>query len=169
MSIYYIYAYLRQDGTPYYIGKGKGRRAFASSHRVKVPPKERIIFLKNDLSEKNAFSEEIKFIKQYGRKDLGTGILQNRSDGGEGASGTVLSDKHKSKIRKAHLGKKMSIAARKAMSDGMKGRIPWNKGKKCPSISQSQIGKKMTTKHRRSISEAKRLQWETGVYANRNL
>ena len=45
MHIYYVYAYLRKDGTPYYIGKGKGRRAWDKDHKVKVPPKERIVFV----------------------------------------------------------------------------------------------------------------------------
>tara|TARA_Y100000114_G_C11725152_1_gene310548 strand:- start:43 stop:1293 length:1251 start_codon:yes stop_codon:yes gene_type:complete len=85
-NVFYTYAYLRKkDRTPYYIGKGKGKRAYDSSHRVKVPDdKDRIIFLKENVSEKEAWDYEREMIQFYGRKDLGTGILRNMSDGGEG-------------------------------------------------------------------------------------
>jgi len=84
---FYTYAYLRKgDRTPYYIGKGTGKRAYdRHTHRVKVPDdKDRIIFLKENISEREAWDYEIEMIQFYGRKDLGTGILRNLSDGGEG-------------------------------------------------------------------------------------
>ena len=84
---FYTYAYLRKgDRTPYYIGKGRGKRAYdRHTHRVKVPDdRDRIIFLKENVSEKEAWDYEREMIQFYGRKDLGTGILRNLSDGGEG-------------------------------------------------------------------------------------
>jgi hypothetical protein len=47
--------------------------------------------LKTGLSEEEAFKHEVYMIAVFGRKDLGTGILHNRSDGGEGSSGHVPS------------------------------------------------------------------------------
>lgn len=84
---YYTYAYLREDGTPYYIGKGRNKRIDNQHVKVPVPPKDRRIYLKQGLSEFDAYRHEMYMIDVLGRKDLGTGILINRSPGGEGSSG----------------------------------------------------------------------------------
>jgi hypothetical protein len=85
MQDFYTYAYLRTDGTPFYIGKGRRGRAFdGRRHRIKMPPVERILFLKKNLTEEEAFRHEIYMIAVLGRKDLGTGILRNLTNGGEG-------------------------------------------------------------------------------------
>ena len=91
---YYTYAYLREDGTPYYIGKGKGYRCNYGTGKNCNPPKDRsrIIKLKQNLTEEEAFKHEVYMIAVFGRKDLGTGILHNRTDGGEGTSGSVRSE-----------------------------------------------------------------------------
>jgi hypothetical protein len=118
--MYYTYAYLREDRTPYYIGKGKKRygkyysRTTAIHENVFIPPKERIIILKEFDSEFDAYKHEMYMISVFGRKDIGTGILHNRTDGGDGHTnmseyarkrcseihkGKVLSEETKSKIR----------------------------------------------------------------------
>ena len=87
--IYYTYAFLREDKTPYYVGKGKGKRAWANRRKPPHRPKDdsRILILKEGLSEEEAINHEIYMIAVFGRKDRGTGILHNRTNGGEGVSG----------------------------------------------------------------------------------
>ena len=84
LNEHYVYLYLRIDGTPYYVGKGKGNR-YKGSHTVSVPPLERIEFVAENLTDEQACKLEQELIEQYGRKDLGTGILRNLTSGGEGA------------------------------------------------------------------------------------
>jgi hypothetical protein len=84
MNTYYVYAYLDEDGTPYYIGKGKNNRAYGSYHHVTIPPRTQIKILESGLTETESLFKERMYIKQYGRLDLGTGTLKNKREGGQG-------------------------------------------------------------------------------------
>jgi hypothetical protein len=101
---FYTYAYLREDGTPYYIGKGNGKRATVRRKKGINPPKDlsRVIYLKQNLSEEEAFKHERYMVFVFGRKDLGTGILHNRTNGGDGLSGLVFTSEHKTNLMLAH-------------------------------------------------------------------
>ena len=104
---FYTYAYLREDRTPYYIGKGCRGRIYSSNRTIRKPKnKSRIIFLKQNLTEEEAFKHEIYMISVFGRKDLGNGILHNKTDGGEGTSGAIVGGETKRKIGEARKGEK---------------------------------------------------------------
>ena len=110
---FYVYHWLREDSTPYYIGKGQTNRAF-DKRRLYIPPRNRIKIVKDNLTEQQAFDLERKEILKYGRKDLGTGILRNKTEGGDGHTPTEETRK------------KLSLA----LKGKNKGKTAWNKGKK---------------------------------------
>ena len=153
-NIFYTYAFLREDGTPYYIGKGKGDRAFRSRRGRVAPPldKSRIIILKKNLSEDEAFRHECYMIAVFGRKDLGTGILWNFTDGGQGGAGKRMSEGAKEKISAAMTGKVFTDSHRQNISKAKKEKMTQETKEK---IRQSHIGLKPTDETREKLRNSK--------------
>ena len=160
---YYVYAYLREDNTPYYIGKGSNKRAWVKKRVIPKPTaNDQIVILNDNLTEQEALDLEVKLIKQYGRKDIGTGILRNKTDGGDGVSGRIanFTDEWKEKLRKP---KKMSKAGSKALSEAVKKRGPWNKGltgiyseETRKKMSKSAKSRKVSDETRKKMSESRK-------------
>lgn len=135
---HYVYAYLREDGTPYYIGKGIANRC-KEKHNVAIPPDDRIKFIKTNLTDYEAIQLEIELIAKYGRKDLGTGILRNMTNGGDGVSGRIFTKETRAKISAANKGKPSPM-----------------KGKKNPGLSAALKGKKQSPEHIAKLTEIRK-------------
>ena len=161
---FYVYAYLRKSNlTPYYIGKGCGTRAWAPHHFTIPRDYTKIVILESGLTDIGALAIERRMIYWYGRKDMATGILQNRTDGGDGATGRIgakLSNEFKEYLSNRwklnNPGKNKSDATRKKISDALRGKTT----RPCPQdvrmkISAATTGKIRSSETRKKLSEVK--------------
>lgn len=153
MNIYYIYAYIRIDGTPYYIGKGTGRRAWDKSHSVKVPTHNRVIIMETGLTEIGAYALERRYIQWWGRRDLGTGILRNMSDGGEGRTG--FSEESRRKLSESAKRRRPYDPDHSHMMSEML-RKRWSDPEFRAKMSERHTGRPKSEEHRRKIGESQK-------------
>jgi hypothetical protein len=148
MNDYYVYMYLREDGTPYYVGKGKGNRAYDNyKRRFPIPPKDRIKIVLTNLTEEQAFVNEKDFIAWYGRKDNNTGILRNLTDGGEGMSGYKHTEEAKKNIKEKRKNQVFTDETKKKLSESLK------KRHEDGSISPPMLGKHHTKEFKEYLSK----------------
>lgn len=189
---YYVYFYINPiDGIPFYIGKGSGKRSHyhlrlaksnfwkQDSNKLKMNKIRKILssgldpiieIKEKNLSETESFEREKFYILEYGRIDLGTGVLTNLSDGGDGQRnwnppleyklnmskitsgekngmfGKNQKEETKNKIREKALGRKPSESAKKKMSESHLGDKNYFYGRKhsensLDKMSKNRIGK----------------------------
>lgn len=132
--MYYTYIWKDAVGTPFYVGKGgkdDGNRARSMRERSREFEQEyvkggcTVEIVDEFIIESQALSHEIELIAFYGRRDVGTGILVNKTDGGQGVSGSRPSAETLARrslaIRKAkatpEARAKMSAALRRSFED----------------------------------------------------
>ena len=156
---YYAYVYKYPNGTPFYFGKGTGKRILKHlwdakagrnlhSFNIRVirkllennehPIIEKII---DNIDQEFAVLIEQEAIQKYGRRDIKTGILVNMTSGGDGAIN--LSDETKKRMYKPK-----TEEERKKQSLRMKGKNNPFYGKKhtkesIDKIIAANIGKKV--------------------------
>lgn len=124
-----VYGWYHEDQI-FYVGIGtinrskskRGRNTYCKRKREKAERENsfevKILFF--DLDFEQACKKEIELIKQYGRKDLGTGCLTNLTNGGEGLSN--CSEETRNKLIQAKTGKRHPNYG-KTLSDETKKRI----------------------------------------------
>jgi group I intron endonuclease len=156
--MYYVYSYLREDLSPYYIGKGTKGRAYASAnHRINAPKdRERIYILKDNLTEQEAYDLEKLYIKMFGRVDLGDGILRNLSDGGEGPTNYKPTPEQRRKISLSRMGEKHplygvspSTETREKQRQALQGRFVGEKNPMYNKTHTEENKKKISDLHKR--------------------
>ena len=123
-----VYRHIRLDtNLVFYIGYGNLDRPYSKKNRNKHwlnitnKTEYEVQILKSNLSIQDAKELEIILVDYYGRQNLGTGILVNLTDGGDGCDGLKHSDETKKKISEKLTGITISDDRKRQISKRLKG------------------------------------------------
>lgn len=105
-----VYRHRRLDTNKvFYIGIGRfEKRAYDFNKRsdwwkkIKAKTDISVEIISDNIDFEDAKDLEVLLIKEYGRANMGTGILINMTDGGDGVLGRIISESHKQKLREAN-------------------------------------------------------------------
>lgn len=126
--MFYVYLHCRPDGTPFYVGKGHGRRAYNMQYRrnphhlniiAKYGAENIIVELFPVATEAEAFTLECQKIAELRAAGL---ALANQTDGGEGCSGRAASERQRAALG-GKKGVKLLTEHREKISRGLMGRV----------------------------------------------
>lgn len=179
----YVYIHRRKDNNqPFYVGVG-GLISFDNYQRANANNwkglASRSDFWKNyanlygftveiildNCTKKEAFEEEFRLIKKYGRQDLNNGILVNHTDGKEGRINSSIEINKKCGVK--NIGKKATKEARVNMSLAQKKRKPKTEKERIKN-SKSHLGKIKSKSHlnklkQKSIFQKNSIPWNKGL------
>jgi len=123
----YVYRHIRLDkNEPFYIGIGSDEhyyRSTAKAHRNKIwkgivsRTEYKVQIISDNITFEESKEKEKEFISLYGRINLGTGILCNLTDGGDGIIGQVFTQEHRQKISESNKGRKLSDEHRRKLRE----------------------------------------------------
>lgn len=172
--IFYVYRLIVQGHVdPFYVGYGHGdryvkhwsmqyllndRSNLHKIHTIKKALREGLEVysevIADELTEQEAKDQEIGWIAYYGRRDLGTGCLTNKTNGGDGSSGYVWSDEAR-KRQSSIMSRVMEDPSRRAhLSELNTGKVMSEDTKR--KISASNTGQTRSDETRQKIGEANR-------------
>ena len=153
-KLFYVYAHRKaSNGEIFYIGKGTSNRAwwfYGRSQRWNRTAKKygvTVELLAENITEDDAFELEKQLIASIGRKQL-----CNHTDGGEGMSGWVASDKTRAKFSIIRKGRKHTDEAKRKMSEQRKG-VP-KSSKHIANIAAALKDRPKSKAHKRALSES---------------
>lgn len=142
MKLYYVYTLRAEDSElPFYVGKTffgsirlyhhihyslNGQVPSAKASKIKALLNANKLILEEVVfsseNEQEVFDKERELIAFYGRKDNGTGILCNHTDGGEGASGKSCNETTRQAVAQANRERIWDESSRLKQSIKSKGR-----------------------------------------------